>query len=429
VALLFRPQPDCPLPGRARTQRFLPLIRDTLRNRPFVRLALTHAVLALTGIAGPFYSAYLLRDVGVSYFGLGLLNAVSTAAVLLASPFYGRWVDRFGCRPILVSGFLIVSPLALVWTGIPPGVPARAYWLLPVTNFISGFAFAGVGVAISTLMYKTSRPEGRSVQFALYNSFVVLLAALMKKPTVILEQNALPGFTNRKLSRFVDLVIVSFASSLSYFGDKAILVGNPVRPEFYEIQKKKRDRVLTLLIFGGSQGSRFLNDRIIESLPQLQELKDSLLIYHQTGEKDLNRVSQAYLEHSFSRAVVAAFFSPMADYLGKADLVICRAGATTCAELIAARKPALLVPFAAAADNHQEFNAREMEKAGGAEVILEKDFQPGLLAEKIKYYLNHTEALDRMEQSLEKLRPENVAEKIAGLCLDRLKTRAGGARG
>ncbi len=258
---------------------------------------------------------------------------------------------------------------------------------------------------------------------------IVLLAALMKKPTVILEQNALPGFTNRKLSRFVDLVIVSFASSLSYFGDKAILVGNPVRPEFYEIQKKKRDRVLTLLIFGGSQGSRFLNDRIIESLPQLQELKDSLLIYHQTGEKDLNRVSQAYLEHSFSRAVVAAFFSPMADYLGKADLVICRAGATTCAELIAARKPALLVPFAAAADNHQEFNAREMEKAGGAEVILEKDFQPGLLAEKIKYYLNHTEALDRMEQSLEKLRPENVAEKIAGLCLDRLKTRAGGARG
>jgi len=92
----------------------------------------------------------------------------------------------------------------------------------------------------------------------------------------------------------------------------------------------------------------------------------------------------------------------MADYLARVDLVICRAGATTCAELVASRKPALLVPFAAAADNHQEFNARELEKAGGAEVILEKDFQPGLLAEKIKYYLNHKEVLDRMEKNLEK---------------------------
>lgn len=258
---------------------------------------------------------------------------------------------------------------------------------------------------------------------------IVLLAALMKKPTVILEQNALPGFTNRKLSRFVDLVIVSFASSLSYFGHKAILVGNPVRPEFYQIPRKQRDQNLTLLVFGGSQGSKFLNDRLVESLGQLKEIKDSLLIYHQTGERDLPRVSQAYREQGFDRAVVDAYFSPMADYLARADLVICRAGATTCAELVAGRKPALLVPFAAAADNHQEFNARELEKAGGAEVILENDFRPGLLAEKIKHYLSHKEALDRMEKNLEKLRPENVAEKIAGLCLDRIKTHAGGNRG
>lgn len=258
---------------------------------------------------------------------------------------------------------------------------------------------------------------------------IVLLAALMKKPTVILEQNALPGFTNRKLGRFVDLVVVSFASSLAYFEGKAVLVGNPVRPEFYEIPKKQREQTLTLLIFGGSQGSKFLNDRLMESLDQLSKLKESLVIYHQTGEKDLDRVSRAYQEHGFSRAVVAAFFSPMADYLAKADLVICRAGATTCAELVAGRKPALLVPFAAAADNHQEFNARELEKAGGAEVILEKDFKPGLLAEKIRYYLEHKEVLDRMEENLEKLRPQGVAEKIAGLCLERMKSPAGGDRG
>lgn len=258
---------------------------------------------------------------------------------------------------------------------------------------------------------------------------IVLLAALMKKPTVILEQNALPGFTNRKLSRFADLVVVSFPSSISYFGGKAVLVGNPVRPEFYSIPRKQREETLTLLVFGGSQGSKFLNDRLVESLPQLQEIKDSLMVYHQTGERDLPRVGQAYREQGFTRAVVSAYFSPMADYLARADLVICRAGATTCAELIASRKPALLVPFAAASDNHQEYNARELEKVGGAEIILERDFRPGLLVEKIKYYLTHKDMLDRMEENLKKLQAENVAERIAGLCLERMKAGAGGDRG
>jgi len=247
---------------------------------------------------------------------------------------------------------------------------------------------------------------------------IVLLAALMKKPTVILEQNALPGFTNRQLGRFVDRVVVSFASSLDYFGKKAVLLGNPVRPEFYSIPRKQRGKELTLLIFGGSQGSKFLNDGIVETLPLLSEIKDSLMIYHQTGEKDLERVSQAYREQGFSRAVVSAYFSPMAEYLARADLVICRAGATTCAELIATGKPAILIPFAAAADNHQEHNARELEKAGGAEVILEKDFRPGLLAERIKFYFTHREMLDRMEENLRKLRTENTAENIARLCLE-----------
>ncbi|MBC7349040.1 MAG: undecaprenyldiphospho-muramoylpentapeptide beta-N-acetylglucosaminyltransferase [Candidatus Aminicenantes bacterium] len=258
---------------------------------------------------------------------------------------------------------------------------------------------------------------------------IVLLAALMKKPTVIMEQNALPGFTNRQLGRFVDLVIVSFASSLPYFKHKAVLAGNPVRPEFYALPRKQRETRLTLLVFGGSQGSKFLNDRLLESLKELQELRDSLVIYHQTGERDLERVSQAYRQHGFSQAAVSAYFSPMADYFARADLIICRAGATTCAELIAGRKPALLVPFAQAADNHQEYNARELEKAGGAEVILEKDFRPGLLVERIKYYLEHKEALDRMEENLEKLQLKNVAERIAGLCLEKMNRAAGGQRG
>jgi len=250
---------------------------------------------------------------------------------------------------------------------------------------------------------------------------IVLLASLLKKPTVILEQNALPGFTNRLLSRFVDMVIISFESSAACFGKKAVLLGNPVREEFYHLPPKKREKNLTILIFGGSQGSKFLNDGLIASLELLQPIKDRIFIYHQTGEKDLGRVSNAYKERGFTQVVAGAYFSPMADYFARADLVICRAGATTCSELIAATKPAILVPFAGAADNHQEYNARELEKTGGAEVILEKDFTPELLAKKIEHYLIHKEELDRMEENLKPLRREKVAEKIATLCLQKLK--------
>jgi UDP-N-acetylglucosamine--N-acetylmuramyl-(pentapeptide) pyrophosphoryl-undecaprenol N-acetylglucosamine transferase len=246
---------------------------------------------------------------------------------------------------------------------------------------------------------------------------IVILASWLGKPTIILEQNALPGFTNRKLSRFVDKAVVSFPISLRYFGDKGVCLGNPVRPEFYQIPKKKREEVLSLLIFGGSQGSKFLNDRLIESLPYLQDIKNSLVIFHQTGEKDLKRVAAAYKSSGFEQVTVGAYFSPMADYFARADLIICRAGATTCAELIAALKPAILVPFAQAADNHQEYNARELEKMGGAEVILEKDFSPELLIKRIKFYLNHKEILDKMEENLKKIRQEKAAENIAHLCL------------
>lgn len=254
---------------------------------------------------------------------------------------------------------------------------------------------------------------------------IVLMASILGKPTIILEQNALPGFTNRKLSRWADKAVVSFASSLPYFGEKGVLLGNPVRPEFYQVPKKKRESVLTLLIFGGSQGSRFLNDRMIDCLPYLNELKNSLFIFHQTGEKDFKRLSEAYEQAGFDRVVTSPYFSPMSDYFARADLVISRAGATTCAELIAAAKPAILVPFAQAADNHQEFNARELEKAGGSEIILEKEFTPELFIEKIKFYIDHKEALDRIEDNLKKLKKENAADSIAQLGLEMLKTKGG----
>lgn len=179
TAALNIPQPDCPLPNSGKPISPRQVLRDMLRNRPFVTLALVHAVIAFGGIAGPFNPAYCLRDVGVSFFGLGLLNAVGVTASLLMGPVWGKLVDRFGCRPILILGLLIMAPCSAVWLAIPPGHPQRAYWLLPWTNFIAGSGGAALGVAISTMMYKLSKPEGRSIQFAAYSTFVGVLSAPM----------------------------------------------------------------------------------------------------------------------------------------------------------------------------------------------------------------------------------------------------------
>jgi MFS family permease len=178
-AALNIPQPDCPLPRGKGETSYGGLIRETFRNRPLVALAIAHAVIAMSAIAGPFNAAYCLRDIGMSFLGLGLLNAVVVGAMLIAAPFMGRWVDRFGCRPVLIVSLLVLGPCALVWVFVPPHALMRAYWLLPWTNFIAGIASAGLNVSITTLMYKVSTPHGRSVQFAVYSTFVGLVGAPM----------------------------------------------------------------------------------------------------------------------------------------------------------------------------------------------------------------------------------------------------------
>jgi MFS family permease len=179
AAALNVPQPDCPLPGGQDSGSFLDHVRRAAANQPFRRLAMVHAVVAMSSIAGPFVVAYCLRDLRMPFFYLGLLNAVGTAAALVASPLWGRLVDRVGCRPVMLLGLLIMAPCSAVWLLIPPGDPHRAYWLLPWTNFIGGVGGAAWGVAISAMVYKLSRPEGRSVQFAAYSVFVSLLSAPM----------------------------------------------------------------------------------------------------------------------------------------------------------------------------------------------------------------------------------------------------------
>jgi UDP-N-acetylglucosamine--N-acetylmuramyl-(pentapeptide) pyrophosphoryl-undecaprenol N-acetylglucosamine transferase len=245
---------------------------------------------------------------------------------------------------------------------------------------------------------------------------IVLLASLMRTPTLILEQNVFPGFTNRTLISRIQKAVVAFEGSLPHFKGKGVFLGNPVRTEFYTLHSKKRNSKLSLLIFGGSQGSHFLNTNITSTLPLLEDKKNELKIYHQTGSHDFEWVRQAYSKNDFHDAEVAPYFYDMPKYFQKSDLVISRAGATTLAELIASHKAALLIPYAKATDNHQVQNALELKKVGGAEIILESEFTPEYFAKTIIAFMDNKDHLDRMEKNLASLKNENSAENISKLC-------------
>ena len=234
---------------------------------------------------------------------------------------------------------------------------------------------------------------------------VVLMAALSNRPTLIMESNALPGWTNRVLARFVDRAAVSFEEALPFFRGKAEVTGNPVRHEFFEIPVKQRDpNQFSLLVFGGSQGARAINEAMVAALGDLKSSPVQLQIKHQTGPADFEKVRQAYLdagwnEHSEVRSYID---NMMADF-ANADLVVCRAGATTTAELIAAGKASMMIPFPLAADDHQRKNAEAMQVAGAARMILQKDLDGAVLAKQIIELAQNPGAVSAMEQASRKL--------------------------
>ena len=252
---------------------------------------------------------------------------------------------------------------------------------------------------------------------------VVLVAALLGVPTLVLEPNARPGFTNRVLRPFVRRAACAYEETLDYYGAKGVLTGNPVRGGFASLPRKVRTTPMTLLAFGGSQGSRILNETMTAALPHLKPERGNIRLFHQTGKADFDKVKEGYVQNGFPEAEVAPFFFDMAGYFEKSDLVVSRAGATTIAELIVAQKAAVLVPFALASEDHQVKNAAELERVDGAEVILEKDLTPRLLAERILFYLKNPERISAMERNLAVLKTEDPAGRIAALCFELMREK------
>ena len=237
---------------------------------------------------------------------------------------------------------------------------------------------------------------------------VLLMAALMKVPTLVMDSNALPGFTNRQLARFVDKAALTFEESLAYFGNKGVVTGNPVRKEFFDIEPKMRGEKLNILIFGGSQGARAINNAMADALAILP--KEKLQITHQTGESDFEKIKEVYSRSDFQNSNVRPYISNMVEEFAKADLVICRAGATTCAELSAAGKAGIMIPLPTAADDHQRKNAEALQNAGAAKMILQKDLNGESLANEILNLINSPEKIGAMEASAKKLARKDAAE-------------------
>ena len=252
-----------------------------------------------------------------------------------------------------------------------------------------------------------------------YSSGPVVLAAVIRRvPTLLLEQNALPGFTNRSLARYVSRAAVTFESTASYFGGRAIVTGNPVRPEFFDDGPTAgppagRPRIL---IFGGSQGAHAINMAMVEAAPKLAAHPGGLAITHQTGERDLEMVRRAYADAKL-QARVEPFLFEMDREMKEADLIVCRAGATTIAELTAAGRPAVLIPLPTAADDHQRKNADVLAAAGAAEQMDQTRLTGTALADRITSLAADRTRLSAMSQAARRLARPDAASAIVDTLL------------
>jgi UDP-N-acetylglucosamine--N-acetylmuramyl-(pentapeptide) pyrophosphoryl-undecaprenol N-acetylglucosamine transferase len=260
---------------------------------------------------------------------------------------------------------------------------------------------------------------------------VVLAAWLLRIPTAVQEQNAAAGFTNRVLGRVVQAAFTAFPETKRYFAQhKVFQLGNPIRRQLMDnyMRPSHAHDKLRLLVFGGSQGAHALNMRVIEALPHLADLRDRLEVVHQTGARDREAVEKGYRAVGFVPDV-REFIHDMSAAYADADLVVCRAGATTLAELTVCKKPSILVPFPAAADNHQVMNAMSLVRAGAAVMIEERGLTGEVLAQEIRSVLTHPERREQMARAAGLLGSPQAASEIADVCTELVRRRFGSQRG
>ena len=304
------------------------------------------------------------------------------------------------------------------------GVMGRGVW-----GAVQGLAAVPVGLLQCLTICRQRRPD-LAIGIGGYTSPPLVLAAfLLGIKRAILEPNVHPGMANRVLSPFVDLIFVSFAATAPYFArGKTRIVGTPIRREFLEasipVEGGPETRGFTILVLGGSQGARSINRAMIAALPTLAAARPRPRVIHQTGEHDYEEVAVAY-RNARLEAEVSPFIFDVPRAFRQADLIVSRSGATTLAEITACGKPAILIPFPHAIHGHQERNARILEQAGAATVILDAGLTGEALAAAITALLANPGRLGEMGRCSKGLGRADSAERVVMAC--RALVGAGGA--
>ncbi len=243
---------------------------------------------------------------------------------------------------------------------------------------------------------------------------MMLMAALHGIPTVIFEPNVEPGFTNRVLAKIATRIAVAHQPTADRLGGRAVVTGCPVRPEFFAVPPKHHAEPYTVLITGGSRGALPINRAVISSLDLLEKRKNQLFIVHQTGERDYNAVRVAYEKREL-QAEVVPFIENMAERFAQADLIVCRSGAITVAEVTASGRAAIFIPFGASTDAHQTQNAAAMQDAGAARLLPQEELTPERLTSEIFTLLDQPRRIQEMEDRGRALARPRAVEDIVDL--------------
>ena len=306
---------------------------------------------------------------------------------------------------VLAGGkFALKTISAMPLKGISLVGKARALWGMP------GAIFEAASIL------KEFRPQ-LVLGVGGYASGPALVAAfLLGIKRGIQEQNVVPGMTNRLLRYLSQRIFVSFEESRRYFpGGRTLTTGNPIRREILKGRERKKHDRFTILVFGGSAGAHRINQAVIEALDRLAPVKSSVTFIHQTGEADLDFVARGYQGKGFE-AVVRAFFEDMAACYQVSDLVLCRSGASTVAELAACGKASILVPYPFAANQHQLINAQGLVESGAALMIRDESLNGPVLGETFLRLYRHPEERERMGRAMMQKGRPGAAEEIVDHC-------------
>jgi len=281
-------------------------------------------------------------------------------------------------------------------------------------TLLKNLAMLGTGLADSFGVLKRHKP---AVAFGVggYAAGPMLLATWLRGiPNVIFEPNAAPGFTNKVLARLARRIATGYEISAHEWGEKAVVTGCPVRAEFFSISSRKPEKPIHLLITGGSQGALPINRAFVDAMDLLAARKNELQVVHQTGERDYNAVRTAYARREFL-AEVTPFLSNMAERFAWADIIVCRAGAITAAEVAAAGRAAIFIPFGHATDSHQLRNAQEMAGAGAGRLIPEQELTADRLTREIFSLLDQPREIENLAMSARRQAHPNATREIVDL--------------